>query len=114
MEGINMKLAMIDDYLPALVEGEAVSLVAECLPEVMAQPGFLRSRAIIEGWETYKPRLEAARVAPRTLGAVRLRAPIPRPVKLLCAQMSFREGLSEVTIKPSFFVKVIHKRHWTE
>jgi 2-keto-4-pentenoate hydratase/2-oxohepta-3-ene-1,7-dioic acid hydratase in catechol pathway len=105
MEGINMKLAMIDDYLPALVEGEAVSLVAECLPEVMAQPGFLRSRAIIEGWETYKPRLEAARVAPRTLGAVRLRAPIPRPVKLLCAQMSFREGLSEVTIKPSFFVK---------
>ena len=100
-----MKLAMIDDYLPALVEGEAVFLIADCLPEVMAQPGLLRSRAIVEGWETYKPRLEAARVAPRTLGSVRLRAPIPRPVKLLCAQMSFREGLSGVTIKPSFFVK---------
>ena len=100
-----MKLAMIDDYLPALVEGEAVSLIAECLPEVMAQPGFLRSRAIIEGWETYKPRLESARVAPQKLGAVLLRAPIPRPVKLLCAQMSFREGLSGVTVKPSFFLK---------
>lgn len=86
-----MKLAMVDDYLPALVEGEAVSLIANCLPEVMEQPGVLRSRAIIEGWETYKPRLEAARVAPRTPAAVRLRAPIPRPARLLCAQMSFRE-----------------------
>jgi len=44
-----MKLAMVDDYVPALVEGETVYLIAEYLPEVMALPGFLRSRAIIEG-----------------------------------------------------------------
>jgi 2-keto-4-pentenoate hydratase/2-oxohepta-3-ene-1,7-dioic acid hydratase in catechol pathway len=100
-----MKLAMIDDYLPALVSGDAVTVIADCLPEVMALPGVLRSAAIIEGWEKYKPRFQAAKVAPRALSAVRLRAPIPRPARLLCAQMSFREGLSEVTIKPKFFLK---------
>jgi 2-keto-4-pentenoate hydratase/2-oxohepta-3-ene-1,7-dioic acid hydratase in catechol pathway len=100
-----MKLAMIDDFLPALVEGETVSLVADYLPEVMAQPESLRTRAIIEGWETYKPRLETASGAQRPLGAVRLRAPIPRPTRLLCAQRSFREGLSDIAIKPSFFLK---------
>jgi len=101
-----MKLAMVDDYVPALVEGEAVYLLADLLPEVMALPGVLRSRALIEGWETYQPRLATAKLAPRTLSAVRLRAPMPRPARLLCAQMSFREGLSGIAaVKPKFFLK---------
>lgn len=100
-----MKLAMVDDYLPAIIEGEKAIMIADRLPEVMALPGVERTRAIIKDWDTYKARLAQGTGESRPLSAVRLRAPVPRPARLLCAQMSFREGLSDIKVKPSFFLK---------
>jgi 2-keto-4-pentenoate hydratase/2-oxohepta-3-ene-1,7-dioic acid hydratase in catechol pathway len=52
-----------------------------------------------------RDRIDTGRARPVPLSDVRLRAPVPRPVKLLCAQLSFREGVAEAKIAPSFFLK---------
>lgn len=102
-----MKLALIDDHRPAVTVGDRVHDLSSVLPELMAVPGRLRMTALIERWDDYAPRLrEAMRSgATRALADVSLRAPVPRPGKLLCAQLSFREGVADAVIEPAFFLK---------
>src|SRR5260370_38299747 len=71
----------------------------------MELPGHLRMTALIEQWGEYRGLV--AEAASRTTGVARarLRAPIPRPGKLLCAMLSFREGVADAVLPPAFFLK---------
>ena len=62
--------------------------------------------ALIEGWEHRAVVAEAVHARPHhRLADVRLRAPVPRPGKLVCAQLSFREGVPDAVVSPTFFLK---------
>jgi len=102
-----VKLALIDDFEPACLVPGGVVRLAPLLPGIMALPPRHRMTALIEGWCDHKAVAEAgaAQLPAEPLGGARLRAPLPRPGKLVCAQLSFREGVAGAAITPHFFLK---------
>jgi 2-keto-4-pentenoate hydratase/2-oxohepta-3-ene-1,7-dioic acid hydratase in catechol pathway len=76
-------------------------------PSIAALPYQVRMNALIEGWERHRSVVaEAVHARPHhRLADVRLRAPVPRPGKLVCAQLSFREGVPDAVVSPTFFLK---------
>lgn len=99
-----MKLALVDNSIPVVVIGDKIADLSAALPDVMALPGEMRLRAIIAEWSRYADLLKG--IAPdRPLSSARLLAPLSRPAKLLCAQLSYREGASTSALKPNFFLK---------
>lgn len=100
-----MRLAAVDDHSPAIVAGDLVYGLCEQLPEIMHLSPERRMAGLIDRWDELRDRFDTARATPIPLHEVRLRAPVPRPVKLLCAQLSFREGVADAKIAPSFFLK---------
>lgn len=100
-----MKLALVDEYVPALIEGHSVRRLAGDLPEIMALPPYCRMPGLIERWDDLRDRVSSSKAPRLSLDQVALRAPVPRPAKLLCGQLSFKEGVAEATVKPAFFLK---------
>ncbi|WP_066700549.1 fumarylacetoacetate hydrolase family protein [Sphingobium amiense] len=100
-----MKLGLVNDYIPALIEGTSVKLLSDDLPEIMALPPHARLAGLIERWDIFSSRVTDTVSPSVALGSVILRAPLPRPAKLLCGQLSFREGVAEAKVKPAFFLK---------
>lgn len=102
-----MKLALIDEFEPACLLPDGVVRLGAGLPEIMDLQPRYRMPALIEGWSRYAAlAADAAARSPREpLAEVRLRAPVPRPGKLVCAQLSFREGVAGAAITPHFFLK---------
>lgn len=99
-----MRLCLYDDFQLGLISGERVVALSEILP-----PGWPPAdgmRWLIENWSEVKANIpDAAASAGQLLSDVRLRAPLPRPAKLLCGQLSFREGVTDAVVKPAFFLK---------
>ncbi|WP_242128177.1 fumarylacetoacetate hydrolase family protein [Sphingobium sp. Sx8-8] len=100
-----MKLGLVDDYIPALIDGDLVRLLAEDLPQIMALPPHARLAGLIERWDALAAHIKASTRPCVPLDDVVLRAPLPRPAKLLCGQLSFKEGVAEAKVKPAFFLK---------
>lgn len=100
-----MKLALVDDYVPALIEEDSVRVLGTDLPEIMAIPPNGRMAALIEGWNELQPAMTSSSTPLMPLRDVTLRAPLPRPTKLLCGQLSFREGVPDAVVAPAFFLK---------
>jgi len=104
-----MKLALIDDYEPALVADDQAMKLGEILPDIMSLPRFHRMSGLIEAWDAMGPYVrDRAAQKPGgwvSLSKVRLRAPLPRPTKLLCGKLSFREGVAGAIVPPAFFLK---------
>lgn len=67
---------------------------------------------LIREWQTVKPRLEQAAAGrpDRTLSSVRLRAPIPRPGKILAIGLNYLDHIAETgaarPAHPTFFAKM--------
>jgi acylpyruvate hydrolase len=94
----------------AVLDGDDVIALRDLVPEA---PGEMIG--VIAAGEPLRARLTAAlRSAPTTarrpLGAVELRAPIPRPGKILCLGLNYaahaKEGGNEVPEHPTVFVRV--------
>jgi len=100
-----MKLALVNDYVPALIEGDMVRSLVSDLPEIMAIPPLYRMPALIERWDELVARVQASQGSLTPLHETVLHAPVPRPTKLLCGQLSFREGVEGAKVKPAFFLK---------
>lgn len=100
-----MKLGLYDDYVPCRVDGNKVIDLAPLMPEIMAVPGPYRMRELIEGWEKLEPVVRNYKAEGVDLATVRLRPPVPRPTKLLCAQANFKEGLENTTRPVGLFLK---------
>jgi 2-keto-4-pentenoate hydratase/2-oxohepta-3-ene-1,7-dioic acid hydratase in catechol pathway len=85
-----MRLVLFDDHRPGvLTDGGVLDLSAEV---GLGDTGQQTLERLITGWDALRPRLEQASGDPRPLESVRLRAPVPRPGKILCMAANFREG----------------------
>src|SRR5258706_1711769 len=71
----------------------------------MAMPGRDRMQELIEAWDRIGGAVASCDIKPIPLSSVRLRAPVPRPTKLLCAQANFKEGLERTNSPVGLFLK---------
>lgn len=88
-----MKLVLYDDYqLGALHDGHIHDAMAAVAGQAFRRPQDLME-TVIAGWAELRPQIEAAAAqsAGRPLDAVRLRAPVPKPTKLICAALNYLE-----------------------
>lgn len=88
-----MKLVLYDDYqLGVLHAGHIHDAMAAVAGQAFRRPQDLME-TVIAGWAELRPRIEAAAAqsAGRPLDAVRLRAPVPKPTKLICAAVNYLE-----------------------
>ena len=99
-----MKLVLYNDYLPGVIKGEAVVGISGQVP--VGRTGQETLVNIIEDWAALKPRIEAFVAANdgMPLSSVQLRAPIPKPGKIMCMAANFREGTDKPPLPISGFL----------
>jgi len=93
-----MKLALVDEYDPAVVVGQAVVKIDDVVPEISDLMPRDRMPYIIENFDLLEPRLrplESKSGVP--LSSVRLCAPLPQPSKIICALGNYREGMEHTS-----------------
>ena len=88
-----MKLVLYNDYqLGVIQNGNVVDAMAAVAGMSFRRPHDLMDE-IITNWNEMRPRIEAA-IAGQSgvaLDSVRLRAPVPKPTKLICAAVNYLE-----------------------
>jgi 2-keto-4-pentenoate hydratase/2-oxohepta-3-ene-1,7-dioic acid hydratase in catechol pathway len=100
-----MKLVLFDDYrLGVIQDNQVVDAV-----EALAGLEFRRPQDLIEEvitrWDELKPKIESAVRGKQgvPLGSVRLRPPVPKPPKLICAAVNYLEfGQREPAVLDAF------------
>jgi 2-keto-4-pentenoate hydratase/2-oxohepta-3-ene-1,7-dioic acid hydratase in catechol pathway len=102
-----MKLALYDEYVPAIVEGDRLYDISTAVGRaIMSLPGIYRMPAILEQFAEVR---EAVARIPRTGGipvaGARLRAPIPRPSKMLFTVSNYFENIVTPPLELDFFLK---------
>jgi 2-keto-4-pentenoate hydratase/2-oxohepta-3-ene-1,7-dioic acid hydratase in catechol pathway len=102
-----MKLALFNDYIPGVVVGDRIVDVSRVAGDaIMGLRFYERMPAIIAEFARLKGPLEqAARAGGVALADVRLRAPLPRPSKLVCAIGNFYEGTKTARRPSDMFLK---------
>lgn len=88
-----MKLALYDDYqLGVLHAGHIHDAMAAVAGQSFRRPQDLME-TVIADWAELRPQIDAAAAqsAGRPLDTVRLRAPVPKPTKLICAAVNYLE-----------------------
>jgi len=90
-----MKLALFDNYIPGVMnDGRIVDLSAAVGESVMALAPVLRMNAIISEFDRLHDRIaDAATGRGKPLESVRLRAPAPRPSKMMFGIGNYRENV---------------------
>jgi 2-keto-4-pentenoate hydratase/2-oxohepta-3-ene-1,7-dioic acid hydratase in catechol pathway len=91
------------------VRGESVHDVASVLGELSDAAPQEKLLQVISGFSDLRPRIEAAadKAAPRPLKGLRLRAPVPRPSKIVCAARNYQEFGVHKNVDIEFFLKSI-------
>ena len=87
-----MKLVLFDDYRPGVLKGDRVVDISDTVE--LGRNGQETIVGIIENWDSLKPKLEA-RVAQTDgvpVSRVQLRAPVPKPGKIMCMAANYREN----------------------
>lgn len=100
-----MKLALFDDFRLGVIEGDRITDAMSAVEGMsFRRPQDLMEEVIIN-WDEMRPRIESA-VAGQDgvgLGSVRLRPPVPRPPKLICAAVNYLEfGQREPAVLDAF------------
>ena len=100
-----MKLAFYDDFKLGVIREDRI---ANAMSAIMGM-SFRRPQDMIEeviiNWDEMRPRIESAIQGQEglPLGSVRLRAPVPRPPKLICAAVNYLEfGMREPAVLDGF------------
>ncbi len=102
-----MKLTFIDDYeLVAITDEGAVSL-APVVADIAIMPPQQIINHVISLWGDYEPRCREviAGATARPLSDVTLRAPLPRPISIVCMAVNYMENgtLKEKPPRQAFF-----------
>ena len=103
-----MKLGFYDDYRPCVVTGRGVVDVSDVAESVGDGTPQLLLERIIRNFAELRPALEAAAESgdATPLDQVRLRAPVPRPGKILMGQGNYLENVENPVRRPmSMFFK---------
>jgi 2-keto-4-pentenoate hydratase/2-oxohepta-3-ene-1,7-dioic acid hydratase in catechol pathway len=92
-----MKLCFFDDFKLGVVKGANVVDVSDVVKDVPHIAAHDWIAGVIERFDQYRGKIEAA-VKDRPgvpLANVRLRAPLPRPVNIVCMAVNYMEGKAE-------------------
>ncbi|WP_340315817.1 fumarylacetoacetate hydrolase family protein [Rhizorhabdus argentea] len=101
-----MKIALIDDYRPAVLRGEGVVDISRAVPgTIMAQRPKDRMLSFIEAFDDIRAAIESFDGPVIPLDQVRLRAPVPRPGKLLMGQGNYHENVDGPKAPLGMFLK---------
>jgi 2-keto-4-pentenoate hydratase/2-oxohepta-3-ene-1,7-dioic acid hydratase in catechol pathway len=102
-----MKLALFNDYIPGLVVGDQIIDLSESVGrQVMASAPLDRMTAVITDFERIRPDITAAAGRRgRPLAEVRLRAPMPRPSKMLFGLGNYHENVNGQVAPLGLFLK---------
>ena len=97
-----MKIGFYDDFKPCILKDDGVVDITEQVGHLDEGDPQLFMERIIGDFDSLRPALEAAAgsgsVTP--LDQVRLRAPLPRPGKVLCGEGNYKEGVDIDPPKP--------------
>jgi 2-keto-4-pentenoate hydratase/2-oxohepta-3-ene-1,7-dioic acid hydratase in catechol pathway len=101
-----MKIALFDDYIPGLVGGNTITDLSDAVgATVMREQPRDRMLALIERFDALRPRIMQAVGPQHPLSSVRLRAPVPRPSKMLFAQGNYFENTDTPMLPLNMFFK---------
>jgi 2-keto-4-pentenoate hydratase/2-oxohepta-3-ene-1,7-dioic acid hydratase in catechol pathway len=102
-----MRLVFFDDYRLGIVQGDRVADATAALGDISGVAPQDRLLMIISGWAELRPQIErVAQAAPsRPLKGMRLRAPVPRPSKIVCAARNYMENGVHRSVPIEFFLK---------
>ena len=100
-----MKLALYDDYQLGVINGDRVVNAMSAVEGMSFRRPQDMMEEVIINWGEMRPRIEAAVAGKEgvALGSVRLRAPVPKPPKLICAAVNYLEfGQREAAVLDAF------------
>src|ERR1051325_4433128 len=88
-----MKMVLFDDYKPGLLQGDSVIDVSEATRGVAGRNGQETMQGIIANFDSLRGTLEQALNSgqAKPLSSVKLRAPLPRPGKIMAMGTNFKE-----------------------
>ena len=97
-----MKIGFYNDHRPCIVKENGVVDISREVRSLEGGTPQVTLENIISNWQFLRPRLERlaerGRVIP--MSQVRLRAPVPRPGKVLCGRGNFMEGVPVHPMRP--------------
>ena len=100
-----MKLALYDDYQLGVINGDRIVNAMSAVQGMSFRRPQDMMEEVIINWDEMRPRIEAAAEGQDgvALGSVRLRPPVPRPPKLICAAVNYLEfGQREPAVLDAF------------
>ena len=102
-----MKLVMFDDFRPGLLVGDQVVDISSVGDRFRGRWPSDTMLGLIENYDSLRSDLQALERsgARLPLAGLRLRAPIPRPPKLICCFGNYREGQDRATFPIDMFLK---------
>jgi 2-keto-4-pentenoate hydratase/2-oxohepta-3-ene-1,7-dioic acid hydratase in catechol pathway len=102
-----MKLALFNDYIPGLVVRDQIIDLSDSVgQQVMDLAPAERMTRIIGEWDQLHPKIAAVAGRPgRPVADVRLRAPVPRPSKMLFGLGNYHENVKGQVAPLGLFLK---------
>ena len=100
-----MKLALYDDYQLGVINGDRIVNAMSAIEGMSFRRPQDMMEEVIINWSEMRPRIESAVDGQGgvPLDSVRLRAPVPRPPKLICAAVNYLEfGQREPAVLDAF------------
>ena len=100
-----MKLALYDDYQLGVINGDRIVNAMSAVEGMSFRRPQDMMEEVIINWGEMRPRIESAVEGQDgvALGSVRLRAPVPKPPKLICAAVNYLEfGQREPAVLDAF------------
>ena len=99
-----MKLVFFNDYRAGLLKGDNVVDISYRVER--GRTGQETLENIIENWDSLKPGLERHLAVNQgvPLSSVQLRAPVPKPGKIMCMAANYREGTDKPPLPISGFL----------
>ena len=100
-----MKLVLFNEYRLGVIQGDRVVDAMEALQGLQFRKPQDLIEEVITRWDELKPKIEAAFRGKESvpLQSVRLRPPVPKPTKLICAAVNYLEfGQREPAVLDAF------------
>ena len=89
-----MKLTFVDDFQLAAILNDGVVDLSVAVTDLKILPPQQLINQVIAQWQSYKVTFEKLILSatPKPLSAVRLRAPLPKPVSIVCMAVNYMEN----------------------
>ena len=90
-----MRFGFYDDFRPCLVKSDGVVDITDLIGAFSGAPPQCVLETLIGKFDASRPQMEKAQANGKSipLAQVKLRAPVPRPGKVLCGRRNFKEGV---------------------